>query len=274
MKRLLVAAALAGIAAMTTTASAAPRSTAASTIAEPSWSGFYFGGDVAATYQHGRDSSNFFQSSGSLSNNPQERSPSNHSPSGGFYLGFNWQLTPAWLLGVEGDWQWTRLRNSYCRQTDIFGETCSDTINVGRGFATVDTETRSFGTVRGRLGWTFSRWMVYGTGGIALANIQNSLGLNCLVAGCGASGASQKIATTANSTTHKTGWVVGAGIERMLGENWLVRAEYLHAEFGSISNTLILPTANCNGPPCGLSWSRDFRYDVVRLGVGYKFGDF
>jgi len=118
----------------------------------------------------------------------------------------------------------------------------------------------------------FDQMMIYGTGGAAFADVKTSLGMNCK-AGCGDSG--NAITTSPESSSHRAGWVVGAGIERMFGQHWIVRAEYLHVGLGTVSNTLFLPATNCfGGSPCGLSWSKDISQDIVRAGVSYKFGDF
>ena len=113
--------------------------------------------------------------------------------------------------------------------------------------------------------------MIYGTGGVAFADIDSSLGTNCLVDGC----ADQAGPSSALSkySTKRTGWVAGGGIEWMLAANWIVRGEYLHADVGNVTNVLLLdPVNNCfAGGPCGARFSRDVRYDLVRVGASYKF---
>jgi outer membrane immunogenic protein len=235
-----------------------------------SWSGFYLGGDIGGVFGGGAGTSNFFQnfSDPAFVNNAQRQSPSSSAFAGGLHAGYNWQFAPAWVLGIEGDWQWTRPRYSFCRQTEILSEACSDN---GRGFADIGSETRSIGTVRARFGQTYDRLMVYGTGGAAFADIKTTVGLNCLVAGCGASSAENTTAVTFSN--FNTGWVAGGGIEWMFSPNWTVRAEYLHIDLGKVSNILNLTADNCrNGGPCGATWSRDVRYDTVRAGLSYRFG--
>lgn len=228
------------------------------------WSGFYIGGDIGGAFQRGSGTSNFFES-GDV-NNVQRQSAGGDSVIGGFHAGYNWQFAPTWVVGIEGDWQWSASRSSACRQTSISSEACNDN---GFGFVTINSDTRSIGTARARFGWTADRVMIYGTGGVAFTDVRTSLGVSCLN-GCGAS--SESIVTAASSSTVKTGWVAGAGIEWMLSSNWIGRAEYLHVGIGSLSNTLNLPSDNCFfGGPCGVSWTRDLRYDIVRAGISYKF---
>lgn len=261
---------LAGAVVMSAAASAAPVSTAAPETAAPvNWTGFFFGGDIGGLARQGHGTSDFFQAS-ETPHSIQGQSPNSSSAVAGVHVGFNWQFSPSWVAGIEGDWQWTRSQFSACRQTDIASLPCTEN---SRGFGTLGDEVRSFGTVRGRLGVAFERMLVYGTGGAAFTDIRSSLGLDCVPSGCGAS--ARPTAASAESSTQRTGWVAGAGIERMFGQNWIIRAEYLHADFGTLSNTLFLPLFNCfDNHSCGLSWSRNLHFDIVRAGVSYKFGGF
>jgi outer membrane immunogenic protein len=40
---------------------------------------------------------------------------------GGVHLGYNWQVSPQWLLGVEADWTWADLGDSQTRGVNFFG---------------------------------------------------------------------------------------------------------------------------------------------------------
>ena len=235
------------------------------------WSGFYIGGDIGGIAQTGSGISNFFQNdpAPAFADNFQPMSPSSSAFAGGLHAGFNWQFARAFVAGIEGDWQWMNSHYLFCRQTDIISAACADN---GRGFVYGGSETKSLATIRGRLGVSFDRLMLYGTGGVAFAEINSSLGTNCLVNGCAdQAGAS---AAFSNYATRKTGWVAGGGIEWMLDANWMVRGEYLHADLGNVTNVLSLdPVNSCfAGGPCGASFSREVRYDIVRVGASYKFG--
>lgn len=235
------------------------------------WSGFYIGGDIGGAWQHGSGTTNYFQDASEASNdNPRSLSTDLNAVIGGFHAGYNWQVAPSFVLGFEGDHQWTRARYGNCRPTDDDNPVCLD---QGRGIVTISGETRSISTVRGRLGISFDRVMIYGTGGAAFADIQTLLGVDCQRAGCGANSA--QFAQSVNSSVVKSGWVAGAGIEWMLTANWIARTEYLHADFGTLSDRFNLSDSACNigfGGPCGVSWSRRLDYDIVRAGISYKFG--
>lgn len=231
------------------------------------WTGFYIGVDLGGVSQRNSGNSNFFQNSG-FPTNPLALSSSSSSFIGGGHIGYNWQFAPTWVLGIEADAQWLNAKNNFCRGLDFNLTGCTDT---GRGFGTIESETKWLATVRGRLGYTFDRFMVYGTGGVAFGEVKTNVGFNCLVAGCGSSGFN--IATSGSANDTRTGWVAGAGIEWAFASNWMVRAEYLHVDLGTATGTVFLPTAACaNGGPCGTSYARDLTYDMGRVGLSYKFG--
>ena len=231
------------------------------------WTGFYIGGDIGAANQTRNFTSNFSQpdSESAPANNVQHNSFSNTSFIGGIHAGYNWQFAPNLVAGVEGDWQWLRSNHSFCRQTDILSIACLDGPGNNRGFGSVSGALSSIATARARLGWAVDRVMFYGTGGAAFANIKSSLALSCL-AGCGGDG--NPLTASLSSSAHRTGWVVGAGIEWMVGYDWTLRAEYQHVDFGSVSATPLSP--NCGG--CTLSSSQNLRLDILRTGLSYKFG--
>ena len=100
------------------------------------WTGPYIG--VHAGYGWG----NFETVAGGLGTNSLE-------PSGGLFgiqSGYNWQFSNNWVVGIEADSSWGRLRDT-----------------VGGTFVDIDAT----GTVRGRLGYAIDSLMFYGTGGLA-----------------------------------------------------------------------------------------------------------
>ena len=242
-----------------------------------SWTGFYVGGDIGGLFGHG--SSNFSSAandeillvahpavaspalSGPLTVNDTRALPANAAVIGGFHAGYNYQFAPNFLVGIEGDWQ-ASTRRSTCRGTDTHDATCDFN---GRGSMNIDTSTRSITTLRGRFGWVNDNIMIYGTGGAAWVDAQTGVGLNCDF-GCGAT-SNTPFSGSATTSAFKTGWVAGAGIEWMPVSNWILRAEYLHVDAGSLTATLD-GSATCN---CTASVTQDLRYDIVRAGFSYKF---
>lgn len=90
------------------------------------WTGFYFGGHVGYGWS---DSASGISPDGFI---------------GGLQAGYNWQLSPNFVLGIE---------------TDITGTDMTD----AAGPSHIDY----LGTLRARLGYAWDRTMLYGTGGLA-----------------------------------------------------------------------------------------------------------
>ena len=57
------------------------------------------------------------------------------------------------------------------------------------------------------------------------------------------------VAAIGTRSTDKFGWTVGGGIESTFAGNWSGKIEYLYVHLGSISNSVVLPTAG--GFPLG-----------------------
>jgi outer membrane immunogenic protein len=84
--------------------------------------------------------------------------------------------------------------------------------------------------------------------------------------GCGSS--TKPLFASSTSSTTKAGWVAGLGAEWMLAGNWLVRAEWLHIDLGSITDSLV--TFGSIGTQTAV-WSRTERFEEFRGGVSYLF---
>jgi outer membrane immunogenic protein len=235
-------------------------------IVEPAynWTGLYLGGNAGRARESASGISDFIDTGVPPSVNPQSNSFSSVGFVGGGQIGYNWQVAPNWVLGAEGDWDWLRTNYKLCRQTD--DEVCFD---AGRGFESISSQTKWLATARARAGVTVDKFMFYGTGGAAWGSIQSTESLNCLVGGCGTS--SGKLASSSSITQTKAGWAAGLGVEGMLARNWSIKAEWLHVDLGHLSNTLTT-VGNANSGTQSAVWSRDERFDMLRVGVNYHLG--
>jgi outer membrane immunogenic protein len=106
-------------------------------------------------------------------------------------------------------------------------------------------------SVRGRLGYAFDRVLVYGTGGVAFADIRHSYYE-------ATAPASQSFSDT------RTGWTAGGGVEYALGGNWTTRVEYRYSDFGKKTD---VPAAVF---PRFVERHVESEH-AVRVGVSYKF---
>jgi outer membrane immunogenic protein len=142
--------------------------------------------------------------------------------------GFNWQ-TGQMVLGIEGDVDWSGVSGSTVTACPAGCATRNDWL----------------GTVRGRAGYAFDRFLPYVTGGAAAGDIRASTP--------GFAGASQT----------NLGWTVGAGLEGAIIGNWSAKAEYLHVDLGSFNCAL----------SCGLVTPDNvsLKAELLRGGVNYRF---
>ena len=149
-------------------------------------------------------------------------------------IGYNWQaLGSPLVLGLEADFQGTSLKNS-ATVTTILGPT------------TGEAKVPAFGTVRGRIGYAWDRFMVYGTGGWAYSKTEAS------VTGPGGSVSDNKWGS---------GYTLGGGLEWAFAGPWSLKAEYLYVKAKSVDLTLGGTTFSTG----------DYHYNVVRAGLNYRF---
>jgi iron complex outermembrane recepter protein len=166
-------------------------------------------------------------------------------------VGANFQ-TGSWVFGAEADGDWTN--------SSGFGTfTTTSTSSLCAGGCL--TKNSWLATVRGRAGYAFDRFLAYGTVGAAFGNIQANFSNNPV------------------TTSTKTGWAIGAGVEYALGFNWSAKAEYLFVDLGSGSCTTDCALQNPGGlgpnplgPPTIPNVIVQFNESIIRAGFNYKFG--
>jgi outer membrane immunogenic protein len=175
---------------------------------------------------------------------------------GGVQIGYNWQVSPQWLVGVEAD------INSLNQTSALSGTGVS---TIGPIAVTNSVSTNWLATFRGRLGLTFDRSLIYVTGGAAVTDMSYTQTFNGILVGP----ATAFGTSTVNST--KAGWTVGAGWEQALWDKWSVKAEYLFARFGGLStNTLVTLTGAPNTQNLTGSVGH-LDVQIARVGLNYRF---
>ena len=93
-------------------------------------------------------------------------------------------------------------------------------------------------TLRARIGYGTTNWLLYGTGGLAIGSVKADSGIG-------------------SQTDTKTGWVAGLGAEAMITNRTTARVEYRYTDLG---------TANFSANP-----SIKYHSSDVLVGVGVKF---
>jgi len=215
------------------------------------WSGAYVGATAGGYWV--RDSiSTSTTNAGAFSVDPSTRSAGKLSPSGfigGIQAGYNWQVNNL-VIGLEADISATT------------GDASRTVLLQPPGFLTGDfvadqIKPRFVATVRPRLGYAFDRLLVFGTGGLAIGgfDIADSNGFF--------NGAQVRSGSLSET---KAGWVVGLGAEYAFADHWTAKAEYLHADFGNVEQTVATSVG-----AAALQYKHDIVSDIVRVGLNYKF---
>jgi outer membrane immunogenic protein len=223
-----------------------------------SWTGFYVGGNAGLLLGKDATDSPRLHSVGAGSIRNLETF--NLSPQGGLagvQAGFNWQVSRRFVVGVEGDFQWTNANVESCVLR------CLDPILSGGGLLYRQTLS-SFGTFRGRAGWTNGPSLFYLTGGGAYGRVETDV-----------THTQPLIGHLSNVREGKSGWTAGGGLELQVAGNLTAKVEYLYLDLGKTGGQAVL-----NGTqPGGLvdlstyGFSSRLHEHVFRAGLNYKLGD-
>lgn len=150
----------------------------------------------------------------------------------GGHVGYNYQIGQA-VVGIEGTYS----------GADIEGDT---TCVI---FLRCQREMDWLATVVGRAGYASGRWLVYGFGGVAWADLDTDvsfLGFTLVQGG----------------ETH-VGWTAGFGVEHAITDAITARIEYAHVDFDEERHTL----TGVFGP---IPDDVEADIDTIRLGVSLK----
>lgn len=191
------------------------------------WTGFYIGGHVGGAF----GGSDGF--TGATNNNNDGRFL------GGVQVGGDYQFSPNWVVGIEGQYSWLANNNN---NSVVF-----PTIPA----ATYTNNLRGLGSATGRLGYTWGPGLLYVKGGYAYADYRESL---TVPAGA--------FPFTTNGS-HHDGYTVGAGLEYMFTQNWSGKVEYQYYDFGKTNFVT----------PAALATFGSTRNDehTVKAGINYRF---
>lgn len=209
--------------------------------ADNAWTGFYVGAGVGfRTSQADVKTKAFIDALGN--SNPATGSVSFNGTSSRVspYVGFNWQIDPQWVVGLEGDYGFAENTGSQV------GDGFTPIPSVGQKFSgdSLVVRTAWDAGLHARAGYLFTPSILgYVTGGAAWQQVDvistcssestfrgtGDCSLNGVHNGTGSDIGPPVI----KSSVTQTGWTIGGGVETMLWDNWLARAEYRYADFGS-----------------------------------------
>ncbi|HEY8064280.1 MAG TPA: OmpW family outer membrane protein [Methylosinus sp.] len=201
-----------------------------------------------------------------------------HGVIGGGQVGYNHQVNPWLVLGLEADIQATDVESKAKSGVGVFDAT-------GAHLQTADSTKAVdwFGTVRARVGFTLPSMpnlMVYGTGGFAYGQVIHNVGFADNFASAAAAGFAGGAVGHGYSDDTRTGWTAGGGVEWSPIPNWSVKAEYLYVDLGSTNaNSVSLNggTAAILGattPVFAATQNSPTRFHNVRVGLNWHFDPF
>jgi outer membrane immunogenic protein len=138
---------------------------------------------------------------------------------GGLYTGYNFQPGSNFVLGIEGD------ITAHDMSGSAGGISVSNPWNA---------------TLRGRAGFAFDRFLIYGTGGVAFGDVKVTNG-------------------GLADSQWRTGWTAGGGVEAAITNSLIGRVEYRYTDLGTATYATAPAT------------SVGFTSNQVLVGVGVKF---
>jgi outer membrane immunogenic protein len=174
---------------------------------------------------------------------------------GGGQAGCNWQRAGSPLaLGAEADFSGAWLRQSSLTAYPVV--VVNPGLDIPTHFEDVRKQVDWLSTIRARLGFVQDRWLLYATGGLAVAQIESSL--NWINNG-------SSIFNGSDSRV-RVGWTAGGGLEYAFADNWSAKAEYLYLDFGHYSYDV--PHTSVDQ-----AWTMDVRAreHLLRVGLNYRF---
>jgi outer membrane immunogenic protein len=190
------------------------------------WSGFYAGWNAGVGVSHVHADSTVVSGVADIAD---------AAFTGGLQAGYNWQLAPHWVAGVEADINWLGVDRTYSEWVNsiVFG-----------------VKADWYSTLRVRLAYSAGPALLYVTGGAAVVNVKNVF---------------DQVITSTNARSETAfGWTIGGGIEAALGNNWTAKSEYLYIDAGNQA----VPAPSIGALVVG---DFDNRFHVFRFGLNYRF---
>jgi outer membrane immunogenic protein len=152
----------------------------------------------------------------------------------GAHIGYNWQVAPNYIFGLEASIAWT----------GIDGGT---SLVLG----SVSSELEWLATFTPRLGWTNNNWLFYVKGGIAGGRVESS--------------AASLVPATFSSSQSHVGWTVGLGLEVLWSPNWIFGIEYNYYDLGRENFGGVYSDATI------AAQSNDLQFSTILARLSYKY---
>jgi outer membrane immunogenic protein len=233
------------------------------------WKGFYAGANVGGAFGGANArTTTVFDSAGYFATDsiPAIATAGKHDIgldgfTGGVQLGYNATVGKTFLLGGEFDFGGLALEST---KTDGATYPCCAPTSFS---ITQKVSSSWLLTARPRIGITYNKALIYGTGGLAVTNIHDRVLFTDNFANALEGGGRNE---------NKTGWTVGGGLEYKANEHWSLKGEYLYVGFGRIASTSTNLIATFGPTPTSFptnvfTHSTDLHANIIRAGINYHF---
>jgi outer membrane immunogenic protein len=197
----------------------------------------------------------------------------------GGQVGCNLQFAPRWVIGIEGEGEWSHITGttdvSFSHpKVELFDEfgNLVDVLPAGPipgMFASAHSLTEWLASVTARLGYTpWDRWLLYVKGGAAWAGDKYNLsGSACTLITTSPTVCAASSPFDLRAKETRFGWTTGLGVEYAFWDNWSAKLEYDFYDFGTrhVTFTDQLGKFNLGGADINQ------RINVIKFGVNYRF---
>ena len=202
------------------------------------WTGFYIGGNVGGAWESGTITDDF--TGASFSN-------TRSGFIGGGQIGYNWQVSPNWVLGVEWMFDGTSIRS------DTATVTLPTPLLGGPTTFSASSNVDWVTTIGARFGYAVNNWLWYGKAGGGW--VRNSVTVNDVTDG---------LSVSVSET--KGGWMAGGGIEYGFTPNWTAGVDYTHIGLSNVTDTGFVGFGFV-----GDTITLQRHFDMVTARINYKF---
>ncbi len=225
-----------------------------------SWTGCYIG--AHAGYGWGKNDNDF---GGAVFDGDflPELGPYNHTTRGGVaggQVGCNYQFQQNWVVGVEGEFGWSGLKGSVTTPEDP-----SDGAGAATLYSRFESKNRWNGDLAARFGYAWDRNLLYGKVGASWGNFLYTETHDDFPTVHACPGYAAGIPCSVSITNTRAGLLLGVGWEYAWTNNWSVKVEYNHINYGT--TTIAYPSTAGSATSFPVKDS----INVVKLGVNYLF---
>jgi outer membrane immunogenic protein len=244
------------------------------------WTGCYVGGNVGWKWGRFRESVDTPAGVAVIPGRQNTAFAADHLDLGGLdansgaiggQVGCRWETPSHWVWGLEGDFDWTDLHGTVTAKT--FG-TGGSVFIPGDFFG---NRARWESSVRGIVGRSFDKWLLYATGGLAMTDVRMDSNFIATTVG-------QIPFPASAGSDSKTlfGFTVGVGAAYAFAPNWDVGAEYRYSQYSGDSFGLGNVAAVCGfttavaavAPSCfntSATGHKDLTTNEILFKLNYRF---